>query len=121
MASIYPDDEDGHTLRGLAAEGNDMSKPMDIDFHVAAPDEDAAREVAGRAAKLGYRAEVFFDDEEADLDQESLPSWTCECTKTMVPCYESIVAAQRELDDAARPSGAYVDGWGTFGNVDGSG
>lgn len=37
----YPNDADGDALRRVAGAGSDMSKPMDIDFAVAAPDEDA--------------------------------------------------------------------------------
>lgn len=36
----------------------------------------------------------------------------------MVPDYDAIVAAQEELDAIARPLGAYVDGWCSFGNAD---
>ncbi len=119
MNDRYPDDADGQALESLAADGNDMSKPMDIDFHVAAPSEAAARQVADQAARLGYHAEIFFDDQEPGLEEEELPPWTCECTRTMVPDYDAIVAAQKELDALARPLGAYVDGWGSFGNADG--
>jgi regulator of RNase E activity RraB len=113
--TAYPDDADGDALRRVAQDGNDMSKPMDIDFQVAAPDESVAKRVAEGAAKLGYRTSIYFDDEEADVeDSEAL--WTCECTKTMVPTYDAIIASQAELDSIARPLGAYSDGWGTFGN-----
>lgn len=117
MSQTYPDDPDGQTLQQIATDGSDMSKPMDIDFHVAAPSEATARQVADQAARLGYDAAIFFDDEEPGLE-EDLPPWTCECTRTMVPGYDAIVAAQEELDAIARPLGAYVDGWGSFGNAD---
>ena len=120
MTSQYPDDADGQALQGVAAEGSDMTKPMAIDFHVAAPDEAAAQQVAAKAAELGYQPEIFFDDEEEDLDGEPLLPWTVECTKTMVPEYDAIIAAQKELDEIARPLGAFADGWGTYGNVDDS-
>jgi regulator of RNase E activity RraB len=112
----YPNDTDGEALRRIAEDGNDMSGPMDVDFHVAAPDESVARRVAEGAAGLGYRTSIFFDDEEADLEEDDAP-WTCECTKSMVPGYDAILAAQAELDAVAKPLGAYCDGWGTFGNA----
>jgi hypothetical protein len=36
----------------------------------------------------------------------------------MVPAYDAIIAAQAELNRIAQPLGAYVDGWGSFGNAD---
>ena len=115
MAAGYPNDDDGEVLRRIAADNNDMSKPMDIDFQVAVPDESAARHVADEASRLGYRTSIHFDDDE-DEDGEDL--WTCECTRSMVPGWEAITAAQAELDGIARPVGGYADGWGTFGNAD---
>lgn len=119
MPPKYPNDDDGNVLRELANLGNDMSRPMVFEFHVAAATETIAQQVAARAAKLGYRPELSFDDgSDDDPEEEPLPPWTCECIKEMVPEYKSVVAAQAELDKMARRLGAYVDGWGSFGNVD---
>ena len=117
MTHDYPNNADGNALQRVAAEGSDMSRPMDIDFQVAAPDEATARRVAEEAARLGFRTEIWFDDEEPELDDEVSLPWTCGCTKTMAPDYESIIAILAELDRIAKPLGAYADGWGTFGNV----
>ena len=105
----YPNDSDGDALRRLVAIGSDMSKPVDIDFQIAAPDEATAKRVADEAAKLGYRISI----------RESMPccAWTCECTRTMLAEYDAIIAVQAELDAIARPLGGYADGWGTFGNA----
>jgi regulator of RNase E activity RraB len=96
---------------------------MDIDFQVAASDEATAKRVAEEAAKLGYRTSIYCDDEEADEEEAEVEEggdpWTCECTKSMIPTYDAIIAAQLELDAIAQPLGAYSDGWGTFGNKDG--
>lgn len=48
-----------------------MFFPMDIDFHIAAPDETAANRIADDAASLGYRTEIVFDDEEQDFDDDT--------------------------------------------------
>ena len=117
MTTDYPNDADGDALRRVVAIGSDMSRPMDIDFEIAAPDEATAKRVADEAAKLGYRTNIWFDDEEQDLDDKPLPPWTCTCTTTMLAEYDAIIAVQAELDAIARPFGAYVDGWGTFGNA----
>jgi|SRR5208282_2767099 len=109
MTTDYPIDSDGDALRRLVATGSDMSKPMDIDFQIAAPDETTAKRVADEAAKLGYRISIH----------ESMPCcpWTCECTKTMLAKYDAIIAVQTELNAIACPLAAYTDGWGTFGNA----
>ncbi len=111
MTTDYPNDADGDALRRLVAGGGDMSKPIDIDFFIAASDEATATEVADKATELGYRTEVCFDDDVGSGD-----SWTCECSKAMIPTYQAVIAAQAELDAIARPLGAYADGWGTLGD-----
>jgi hypothetical protein len=110
MTTDYPHDADGDALRRVAAGGGDMSTPMDIDFFVAASDEATAKVIADKAAELGYRTEICFDDDECLVD-----AWTCECTKAMVPTFQAIIVAQAELDAIARPLGAHTDGWGTSG------
>jgi regulator of RNase E activity RraB len=114
MNTDYPNDSDGDALRRVEAGRSDMSIPMDIDFHVAAPDEGTAKRVADESAKLGYHIKIWFND----LDgKRTSNAWTCQCTKLMVPTYEAIIAVQAELDAIAQPLGAYADGWGTFGNA----
>jgi regulator of RNase E activity RraB len=113
----WPDDADGKALRHLAETGSDLGKPMDVDIQIAAPDEDRAIRIAEAAAGLGYRTEVFFDDDLEDVDNAAEP-WTCECSRVMQLDYMTIVAVQRELDEIARPLGCYVDGWSTWGNAD---
>ncbi|MGI9515402.1 MAG: ribonuclease E inhibitor RraB, partial [Pirellulaceae bacterium] len=50
--------------------------------------------------------------------EDATEPWTCECSKVMLLTYDNINAAQYELNEIAKPLGAYVDGWGTFGNAD---
>ena len=120
MSTDYPNDSDGDALRQVVAGDSDMSKPMDVDFQIATPDEATAKRIADQAARLAYRISIYFDD----LNDEGIENvgdpWTCECTKYMVPTYDAIIATQAELDAIARPLGGHIDGWGTFGNVDSS-
>jgi hypothetical protein len=109
MVDDFPNDDDGDALRLLVANGADLSKPIEIDFQVAMPDEQSAQEFAEIVQKLGYRAEVY------DSPECSLP-WTCECTLTMLATYDRIVAVQAKLAELAKPLGGYPDGWGSFGN-----
>jgi hypothetical protein len=103
----YPDDADGDALRRVAQDGSDMSKPMDIDFAVAAPDEDSSNAIAQAARVQGYRTDVHRGDD---------GKWSCYCTRTMIATYDEVVRVQAELDALSRPLGGHADGWGTFGN-----
>jgi len=108
MTINYPDDDDGDALRRVAEDGNDMSKPMDIDLSVAVPDKESGDRVAELARARGYAVDVYFDEEDE--------SWTCYCTKNMLVTYDGVVTAQEELDELSEPFGGYCDGWGTLGN-----
>jgi regulator of RNase E activity RraB len=90
-----------------------MWKPMSIDFAIAAPSEEAGERIAAEARRLGFSVKVVPDacDEEPDAS-----SWSCYCTKTMIPAYDALLQVQRQLDDIAAPWGGWSDGWGTFGN-----
>ena len=118
MTTDYPDDIDGEVLQMIADDGNDMSQPMIVDFHVAAATEETAEQIASAADKLGYETEIDFDDgEDAEEDEEITEPWTCTCRREMLLQYDAVIAAQKQLDDIARPLGGYSDGWGTFGNA----
>jgi hypothetical protein len=104
--SDRPQDADGDALRRVAADGSDLSKPMTVDFMIAGRDEASARAIAAAAAALGYRTEAQYDD----------GRWTVYCAREMLLTYDSVVAAQAELDRIAQPLGGFSDGWGTFGN-----
>lgn len=110
MDQTYPKDADGDALRRVAEGGSDMSKPMEIDFHIAFEKQAGAEAVAEAAAKIGYSATVYRDEED-DL-------WTCECSKEMLATYDGVIAAQSELDALSAPHGGHGHGWGTFGNVE---
>jgi regulator of RNase E activity RraB len=109
MNETYPNDADGDALRRITADGSDMTKPMVIDFHVAAPDQAAAEAIAEAAGQRGYQTKVYRHDDGA---------WTCECSKEMIATHEGVVSAQGELDVLSQPHGGDSDGWGTFGNAD---
>jgi hypothetical protein len=104
----YPEDADGDALRRIASGGSDMSKPMEIDFAVTAPDEISARAIAKAAASRGYRTDVERDD---------TGTWACYCTRKMIATYNAVIDGQEELDALSRALGGYADGWGTAGNA----
>lgn len=106
-----PNDADGDALRRFLDDGSDLTKPMEIDFHVAVPDQASCQTVARAAEQLGFRTDCVEEDGEDDYE------WTCWCTKTMIPHYDDIIAAQKLLDDLSGPHGGYIDGWGSLGNA----
>lgn len=112
----FPDNDDGDALRRIRDSGSDLTRPMDVDLHIATPTEESAIEIANVAGTLGYRTEVFFDDEVEDVENAPEP-WTCQCSRVMIVSYESITECQEQLNGIAKPRGGFVDGWGTFGNV----
>ena len=119
MTDDYPSDVDGDVLRMIAEDGNDMTQPMEVDFHVATATEEQAEQIADAAEKLGFEVFVDFDDgeDDEDVEDEITEPWTCTCRKTMLLQYDAIMAVQAQLDEIARPLGGYADGWGTFGNA----
>lgn len=102
-----PNDADGESIR-LVAQHNDLSRPMAVDFHIAAKAEESAQLIAQACAKLRYHTDVYKDDDG--------PDWTITCTTRMLLSYESVIAVQKELESIVNPLGGYTDGWGTFGN-----
>jgi hypothetical protein len=110
MKREYPGDADGEALRRGASMGCDMTKPMEIDFFVAVPDQEAGQRVAELATGHAYRTKVVYDEED--------DAWDCCCSKLMVPTHEAVCGAQSELDELSRPLNGYTDGWGTEGNLD---
>lgn len=110
--SSIPNDSTVDALRRVLRDGSDLSLPMEIDFHVRAPSEHAGQAIARIAADMGYQTKVVRD---------SAPNrFTVWCTRRMIASHEAISAVERQLDEAARPFGGYIDGWGTFGNVEAS-
>jgi Regulator of ribonuclease activity B len=64
----YPLGPDGDALRRLAADGSDMSRPMEIDFAVAVPNESVGNAIAEQARGRGYAVKVVFDPGEDPKD-----------------------------------------------------
>jgi hypothetical protein len=109
MAHSYPNDADGDALRKVASNGADMSKPMVIDFSVAAPNQDVARRVAELVVAHGFQPSISADEQGG--------GWSVYCSKSMRATYDGVLEAQRCLNELLRPIGAICDGWGTFGNA----
>ena len=128
--TTFPDDDDGAVLKSLAEAGVDLSKPIEIEFHVAVPGEEAGTKVAAAIKAGGYACELVFDEgepedgvtegdepaheDEQPGDDEFGPMWTVYVTVEIVPEHKRIVDIQAELDGFAKPHGGASDGWGVL-------
>ena len=112
MKPKYPKDSDGDSLRQLAADGNDMNSPMDVDFPVVIPAEIPAKKFASLASSKGYNVHLWRHEDDGE--------WDVICSRNMVPTYDDIVGIQKELSQLAKPLRGYCDSWGTFGNKAGA-
>lgn len=66
----YPDDANGDVLRRMEEGGDDLTRPRDIKFALAFPDENTARQFAHRVCMLGFAAspELTGTDEDFPWD-----------------------------------------------------
>lgn len=104
----FPDDENGNVLRGMHADGDDMSLPRDIDFTVVLPDSDAVQEFGSRFYNLGLQVKAKKSGTVPELP------WDVTLTVNMLPSYEDITAFEQKLEKVAIPLGGRNDGWGCF-------
>lgn len=78
-----PQDVTGDTIRRVIKDGNDPTKPMDIDFFVSALDQESAQKIAKESQKIGFVADIAFDEEESE--------WTCCCMKRLFLDYGGLI------------------------------
>jgi hypothetical protein len=67
QAMEFPDDENGDVLRRMAANGDDLSLPRNIDFTVVFPIESTAQQFAKHFHELGYATSVDVDGNSREL------------------------------------------------------
>ena len=110
--TTYPDDVDGAVLNDLAAQGVDMSQPLDFEFPVAAPDEASANAIAQALTDAGYDSHIEYDEGELNEDgeinpddEEFGPVWDVYANLRMVPDYDEIIRVQLDLDRLSNPFG----------------
>ena len=123
--ATYPNDADGAVLADLAAQGVDMSQPLDIEFPVAAADEKSANAITAALTDAGYDSHIEYDegepneDGEIDPDDDEFgPVWDVYANIRMIPTYEEIIRIQDDLNRLANPLGGKSDGWGVLLDTD---
>lgn len=104
----FPSDVDGDALRAAVDAGADITRPMIIDFTVAAPDEQTARGIAQLVEAHGFDPSISDDGRGG--------KWSVYCSKSILASYEAVVEARAQLNKLVEASGGHCDGWTTFGN-----
>ena len=96
-------------LRRIENDGSDLSKPLEIDFFIAAPSQEAGQAIAEAASKLGFLTQLELDEESQD--------YTCYCTTKIIPSTDRVVEIEESLHAIGQQFGGHGDGFGSFGNA----
>ena len=104
----FPDDENGDILRRMLRDGDDFTKPRDIDFSVVFPSDSAAEEFAEHFFRLGFKISVQKSDCKPELP------WDVTVTNFMLPTHDGITKFEETLEGVAARFGGRNDGWGCF-------
>ena len=83
---------------------------MSIDFFALVPSEEAGNQVAREVRALAFDASVEYDEE--------TKQWTCYCTKSIIPHYETVIAIEEQVDSIAQRYDGRIDGFGSYGNAE---
>jgi hypothetical protein len=101
-------EENRDVILRMAASGDDLSKPRDIDFSVVFADRRSAEEFAAYFGQLGCRTSTKESGVAPDLP------WDVTVVKHMLPVCEAITDFELLLQSKAYPLGGRNDGWGCF-------
>ena len=102
--AMLPDDENGDVLRAMLEDGDDLTLPREIDFHLVFGDEAGATAFA-EAAKL--QPDLLASA--PAVDEEGI--WLVTASRHMVPRHADITRLEKELTVLAESFGGYPDGW----------
>lgn len=108
MTNDFPDDENGDVLRRMLRNGDDLTKPREVDFSVVFPSASVAQDFADHFGRLGFKVSV----RESNCVPE-LP-WDVTVSNHMLPTHAGITDFEGTLEAAAVPFGGRNDGWGCF-------
>lgn len=105
---VYPDDSNGDVLRRMAAQGDDLTRPRNIDFTVVFVDESSAQLFAQHVRALCHEVSV----EKAGTDEEF--PWDVVVVNEMIPTHDGITDFENWLQSVAGGWGGHNSGWGCF-------
>lgn len=107
----YPDDANGDALRRMEAQGDDLTRPRNVEFTLVFPNENAAAQFADHIRTLGYSASAELTE-----TMDCFP-WDVVVVKHMIPSHEEIGAFEDSLMRMADTFGGHNDGWGCFSST----
>lgn len=103
---IYPNDDNGDVLRRMEAQGDDLTRPRNIDFTVVFADESSAQAFSKHFQALGYAVSVDFAE-----TVKAFP-WDVVIVKHMTPLHQEIGDFEALLKGVVETLGGRNDGWG---------
>jgi hypothetical protein len=103
--ALFPDDDNGDVLFGIAGRAGDLITPKAVDFEHVFPSEFAARSFASELPDSDEIAIEPYDGAEGF-------TWEVCVTRTMLPTHNNITAHERDLAVLADRREGRPDGWG---------
>lgn len=103
---MYPNDETGNVLADMADAGIDLSIKHNVVFFQLFEQKEQAQEMAD------FLSEKFPEMSIVVKADESPNVWDVDCTVTMVPDYDVVVAQEQEFERISAKFKGYNDGWG---------
>ena len=103
---IFPDDETGQVLTEMQAAGINLTETHKVVFFQLFEQEPQAKVMVEHLAE-------HAPDMPVTIEPDELPNvWDVNCTVTMIPSYEAIVAQEAEFELLAKKFKGFNDGWG---------
>ena len=102
----FPNDDTGQVLAEMHAAGIDLTKLHKVVFFQLFESKQQAQ------ALVDHLAEKAPDMKVSMHPDETPNVWDVDCTVTMLPDYDAIVAQEAEFEQLAAKFSGYNDGWG---------
>lgn len=103
----FPLDDTGQVLAEMHAAGIDLTVVHTVVFFHLFEQESQARAMAAHLAENTPEMKVSVHP-----DTETPNVWDVDCSVTMTPIYEGVVAQEAEFEQLATKFNGYNDGWG---------
>lgn len=102
----FPSDESGQVLAEMHAAGIDLTKVHQVTFFQLFEKKEQAQAMAEHLKSNAPHIEC-------KLHPDETPNvWDLDCTVSMIPDYELIIAQEAEFEALANKFDGYNDGWG---------
>lgn len=104
--ALYPRDENGDVLWGMACKGDDLARARKMDFFFVFPQQESARQFCEHAQQQGFEVSLSWFEEKR--------AWDAQCSLTLVPTHARVTEVERALEAVAARLDGRADGWGSF-------